>query len=59
MRGKGIPQRGSAGRGDLLVTLEVAVPKKVSGKAKEALEAYAAAAPEDPRAHLSEAVSSG
>ncbi|GAC1325561.1 MAG: molecular chaperone DnaJ [Mycobacteriales bacterium] len=59
VRGKGIPQRGGAGRGDLLVTLEVAVPKKVSGKAKEALEAYAAAAPEDPRAHLSEVVSSG
>ncbi|MDQ6650251.1 MAG: molecular chaperone DnaJ [Actinomycetota bacterium] len=52
VRGKGIPQRGGGGRSDLLVTLEVAVPTKVTGKAKEALEAYAAAAPDDPRAHL-------
>lgn len=52
VRGKGAPRRDGT-RGDLLVTVEVAVPKKVSGKAKEALEAYrAATADENPRAHL-------
>jgi molecular chaperone DnaJ len=39
--------------GDLLVTLQVAVPQRVDGKAKEALEAFAAAtAGESPRADL-------
>jgi len=59
VRGKGIPQRGGGARGDLLVTIEVAVPKKVSGKAKEALEAYAAVASEDPRAHLTDLARDG
>ncbi|MEX2290038.1 MAG: molecular chaperone DnaJ [Mycobacteriales bacterium] len=52
VRGRGVP-----GKGDLLVTVEVAVPQKLSGEAKKALEAFAAAAPEDPRAHLGEEVS--
>ena len=51
VRGKGVPRRDGT-RGDLLVTVEVAVPPKVAGKAKEALEAYAAASADDPRAHL-------
>jgi molecular chaperone DnaJ len=52
VRGKGAPRRDGS-RGDLLVTIEVAVPKSVSDKAKEALEAYrAATADENPRAHL-------
>ncbi|MFL6138463.1 MAG: molecular chaperone DnaJ [Frankiaceae bacterium] len=51
VRGKGVPRRDGT-RGDLLVTVEVAVPQKVSGKAKEALEAYADAVSDDPRAHL-------
>jgi len=52
VRGKGAPRKDGS-RGDLLVTVEVAVPKKVSDKAKEALEAYrAATANENPRAHL-------
>ena len=38
--------------GDLLVTVEVAVPQKLSKEATKALEAYAAAAPEDPRSSL-------
>ncbi len=39
--------------GDMLVTVQVAVPQRVDGKAKEALEAFAAATSgEDPRADL-------
>lgn len=48
VRGRGVPGKG----GDLLVTVEVAVPQKLSKDAVKALEAYAAAAPDDPRAHL-------
>lgn len=52
VRGKGIA--GRHGRtGDLLVTLQVAVPAKLDRSAKEALEAYAqATAGENPRAEL-------
>jgi molecular chaperone DnaJ len=55
VKGKGIhPKSGRAG--DLLVTVEVAVPEKLSGTAKTALEAYrdAVAGTEQahPRAHL-------
>jgi molecular chaperone DnaJ len=39
--------------GDLLVTLQVAVPQRVDGKARQALEAFAeATAGESPRAAL-------
>ncbi|HEX2300062.1 MAG TPA: molecular chaperone DnaJ [Pseudonocardiaceae bacterium] len=52
VRGKGIT--GRHGRsGDLLVTLQVAVPTKLDRAAKEALEAYAqATAGDNPRAEL-------
>ncbi len=48
VRGRGVPGKG----GDLLVTVEVAVPQKLSSEAKKALETFAAASSEDPRAHL-------
>ncbi|HEU0088031.1 MAG TPA: molecular chaperone DnaJ [Pseudonocardiaceae bacterium] len=49
VRGKGIAGRHSPG--DLLVTLQVAVPAKLGQAAKEALEAYAqATSGDDPRA---------
>jgi molecular chaperone DnaJ len=51
VRGKGSPRRDGT-RGDLLVTVEVAVPQKLSDKARDALSAYAEAQPDDPRAHL-------
>ena len=52
VRGKGVTRRDGT-KGDLLVTVDVAVPRKVEGKAKEALEAYReATASENPRAHL-------
>lgn len=40
VRGKGV-SKAKGGRGDLLVTVEVTVPSRLSKKAKEALEAYA------------------
>jgi len=57
VRGKGVPRKDGT-RGDLLVTLEVAVPQKLSGKAKDALETFAAQASEDPRERLREAAGS-
>ncbi|MBT2368107.1 molecular chaperone DnaJ [Streptomyces sp. ISL-10] len=54
-RGKGAVRKDGT-RGDLLVTIEVAVPPELSDKAKEALEAYReATADEDPRAELFQA----
>jgi molecular chaperone DnaJ len=53
VKNRGIVRKNGAA-GDLLVTVEVAVPQKLSAEAKKALEAFAAAAPEDPRAHLLE-----
>jgi molecular chaperone DnaJ len=52
VRGKGI--RGKDGKnGDLLVSVEVAVPQNMSSEAREALQAYAdAMADEDPRQGL-------
>ena len=51
-RGKGAVRKDGT-RGDLLVTVEVAVPPKTEGEAKEALEKYReATAAEDPRAAL-------
>ena len=55
VRGKGVPKAdGSAG--DLLVTVEVAVPQKLSHEEKEALQRYAAASSADPRERLREEV---
>ncbi|MFK4224752.1 molecular chaperone DnaJ [Streptomyces sp. NPDC019890] len=54
-RGKGAVRKDGT-RGDLLVTVEVAVPTELSETAKEALEAYReATAAEDPRAELFQA----
>ena len=52
VKGRGVPKK--AGAGDLLVTVEVAVPARLTAEAEKALRAYAAAAPEDPRASLFE-----
>jgi molecular chaperone DnaJ len=59
VRGRGVTRKDGT-KGDLLVTVEVAVPRKVSGPAKEALEAYrAATAGENPRAHLNAGAAGG
>jgi molecular chaperone DnaJ len=51
VKGRGITSKSK--KGDLLVTVEVAVPQRVSGKAKDALEQFAAAtSSDDPRADL-------
>ncbi|TDQ55263.1 molecular chaperone DnaJ [Actinorugispora endophytica] len=52
VRGKGATRRDGT-VGDLLVTVEVAVPQNLNGPAKEALEQFrAATADQDPRADL-------
>jgi molecular chaperone DnaJ len=50
VKGRGVPK--SKGAGDLLVSVEVAVPNKLSPEERKAVEALAAAANESPRAHL-------
>lgn len=53
LRVKGRGLKGKSGTGDLLATIEVAVPTKVSKAAKEALHAFAQeTASDDPRATL-------
>ena len=52
VKGKGVPVKGGAG--DLLVTVEVDVPKDLTPEQRAALEAYASIAPRDPREHLKE-----
>jgi len=52
VRGRGVPRKDGT-RADLLVTVEVAVPKELSDEAKAALEAYRTArGDEDPRSGL-------
>jgi molecular chaperone DnaJ len=51
--GKGAPKLKGKGNGDLRVRVKVAVPKKLTKKQKDALEAFAAIEPEDVRAHIS------
>ncbi len=41
LRGKGMPRLQARGEGDLIVTIAVSVPKKLSKRAKELLEEYA------------------
>ena len=50
VRGRGVPRK--TGAGDLLVTVEVAVPARLPDAARQALQAYADALPDDPRASL-------
>ena len=50
VKGKGAVTDG--GKGDLLVTVEVAVPQKLSTDERTAVEALAEATTESPRAHL-------
>ena len=54
VRGRGVPRKGKIG--DLLVTVEVAVPQKLSAGAREALEKYAAEQPDDPRPAITAAL---
>jgi molecular chaperone DnaJ len=55
VKGKGV-QRTHGQTGDLIVTVEVAVPSKLSPAAREALEAFAATQTTDPRPDITAAV---
>ncbi|MDT4915597.1 MAG: molecular chaperone DnaJ [Pseudonocardiales bacterium] len=57
VRGRGVAKRGGAG--DLLVTVEVAVPAHVDGAARDALEAFAAVQRDDPRPDITAALGEG
>jgi molecular chaperone DnaJ len=58
VRGRGVKRKEHTG--DLLVTLELAVPARLSAEASDALDAYAkATADEDPRAHLTDRAEAG
>ena len=51
VRGKGVVRRDKT-VGDLLVTVEVVVPKDLSSEARKALDEFAAATPPAPREQL-------
>ena len=51
VKGRGVPAK--AGAGDLLATVQITVPQRLSGEARAAVEAFAAATPGDVRADLS------
>jgi molecular chaperone DnaJ len=50
VKSRGVPT--AKGRGDLLVTVEVAVPEKLSDEQRAAVEALASASGDSPRTHL-------
>lgn len=50
VRGRGIPH--GDGRGDLLVTIDVAIPSTLNDAQRAALEAFASATTDSPRRHL-------
>ena len=50
VKGRGVPK--TKGAGDLLVTVEVAVPTNLTSAERDAIEALQAASTESPRAHL-------
>jgi molecular chaperone DnaJ len=57
VRGRGVHRRGHSG--DLLVTVEVAVPSHLDKSAREALETFAAAQTDDPRPQITAALGEG
>jgi molecular chaperone DnaJ len=52
VKGRGVTDDGPKAAGDLLVTVEVAVPTNLSSAEREAIEALASASTESPRTHL-------
>jgi molecular chaperone DnaJ len=61
VRGRGVPRGGSGGNGDLIVTIEVVVPKasELSPKARLALQQLAQEDHSDPRSALHEQMEAG
>ncbi len=58
VRGKGVPRRDGT-HGDLLVTVEIVVPRDLPEVARKALDEYAQAAPRAPREHIERQVRHG
>jgi len=58
VRGRGVPRRDGT-PGDLLVTVEVAIPKDLPEAARKALDEYAQAAPPAAREHIDRQVRNG
>lgn len=52
VRGRGVPASGSKSTGDLLVTVQVDVPKHLTDEQRAAVEQLAAVLPDSPRRHL-------
>jgi DnaJ-class molecular chaperone len=52
VRGRGVPGSGRKGAGDLLVSLQVAVPEKLSRKERDLLREFASLSDTTPRNHL-------
>ncbi|MCZ2806090.1 molecular chaperone DnaJ [Modestobacter sp. VKM Ac-2983] len=57
VRGRGVPSKSVTG--DLLVTVEVAVPSRLTPGAREAIEKLAAELPDDPRPEVTAALRNG
>jgi len=57
VRGRGVHGKGHSG--DLLVTVEVAVPTRLTPGAREAVEKLAAELPDDPRPEITAALREG
>jgi molecular chaperone DnaJ len=57
VRGRGAP--GKTALGDLMVTVEVAVPSRLTPGAREAIEKLAAELPDDPRPEITEVLGKG
>ncbi|MCC7477955.1 J domain-containing protein [bacterium] len=49
LRGKGFPHRGSGGRGDMLVRIEIVVPQDLDLRSRELLREFAELNPGNPR----------
>jgi molecular chaperone DnaJ len=52
VKGRGVPGHGRTSTGDLLVTAEVVVPKKLTDEQRAAVEEFARVSNDEPRAHL-------
>jgi molecular chaperone DnaJ len=52
VKGRGVPSHGRSAAGDLLVTVEVTVPKQLTDEQRAAIEEYARLSGDEPRAHL-------
>lgn len=52
LKGKGAPRLKGKGKGDMIVTVNIAVPKKLDKKQKELIQKLEDAVPEDIRAYL-------